>query len=105
MERKRHALRVEDFHPLHYAILQTLPQEGSVLGYRKLTLSARQITRELNKSVSADQRLSSSEVAAALISLRFGGYVVSLRTARSGSAQGWQRTAKGLQALPQEGSA
>lgn len=82
--------------PLDYAILATLPPEGSMLGYHVLAVPVRGITTELKKS---DENLTSTAVAGRVSLLHQLGYVAGATILPVAKGRGWQITPKGQKVL------
>lgn len=88
---------------LDYAILDTLAEDGTKLGFTLIAKQAAGIVRDLNAQLPIDApkeaRVTSASINGRLRTLKLGGYVVDHTVQPVGKGQGWQRTPKGTRLL------
>lgn len=74
------------------AILRTLPDEGSRVGYKKIFATSTYVTKTLNQGVPREGQISAAELGARLRLLARYGYVVGVGQSLTGRVEGYQRT-------------
>lgn len=81
--------------PVDFAIIENLPAEGSVLGYHVLAATVTMLAEKLNKGVPVEGQVTSTDLAARLVSMRSAGYVTPVNVMGAKQRNGWQRTRQG----------
>lgn len=84
--------------PVDFALLEMLPDEGQMLGYKPIALQVTSI-----KERPGFEEFSGGQIAGRLKSLEFQGLAVTQVTLPLGRGLGWQRTAKGREMLAKNG--
>lgn len=84
--------------PIDIALLELLPDEGQMLGYKPIALQVRSILRRPEF-----EGVSGTQIAGRLKSLQFQGYTCTQVTLPTQGGLGWQRTAKGRELLNKNG--
>lgn len=84
--------------PVDFALLEMLPDEGQMIGYKPIALQVASI-----KDRPGFEEFSGGQIAGRLKSLEFQGFVVTQVTLPLGQGLGWQRTSKGKEILAKNG--
>lgn len=84
--------------PVDFAILEILPDEGQMIGYKPIALKVRSIAER-----PGFEDFTGNAIGGRLKSMEFQGLVVTQVTLPLGGGLGWQRTAKGRQLLERNG--
>jgi hypothetical protein len=84
--------------PVDYALLELLPDEGQMIGYKPIALQVGSI-----KNRPGFEEITGNQIAGRLKSMNFQGLTVTQFTLPTQGGMGWQRTAKGKEALRQNG--
>ena len=84
--------------PVDYALLQLLPDEGQMIGYKPIALKVASI-----KEHPGFEEFSGNQIAGRLKALSFLGYTVTQVTLPLQGGLGWQRTAAGRALLEKNG--
>lgn len=83
-------------HPVDLALLRTLPEEGSSLGFHVIAKTNAHLLKEMNDlQPNGAPDLTHDYVASRLRSMHVAGLVTKVPVAGVGSGNGWQRTLKG----------
>lgn len=86
--------------PIDLALLELLPDEGQMIGYKPIALQVRSIARR-----PGFEEISGNQLAGRLKSLEKQGYVCTQITLPTQGGLGWQRTSKGKELLARNGKA
>lgn len=81
-----------------YALLELLPDEGQMIGYKPIALQVRSI-----KERPGFEDISGNQIAGRLKHMQFLGLVVTQITLPTQGGLGWQRTTAGRQRLERNG--
>lgn len=84
--------------PIDYALLEALPDEGQMIGYKAIALQVASI-----KERPGFDEFSGNQIAGRLKSMQFQGLTCTQITLPLQRGLGWQRTAKGKEALAKNG--
>lgn len=84
--------------PIDYALLELLPDEGQMIGYKPIALQVKSITHR-----PGFEEISGNQIAGRLKSMFYQGLTVTQVTLPTQGGMGWQRTAKGKEALRENG--
>lgn len=86
--------------PIDLALLELLPDEGQMIGYKPIALQVKSIQKR-----PGFEEISGNQIAGRLKSMQFQGYTCTQITLPTQSGLGWQRTAKGRELLAKNGKA
>ena len=84
--------------PVDLAILEILPDEGQMIGYKPIALQVKSI-----QGRPGFQEFSGNQIAGRLKSMQHQGYTCTQVTLPTQMGLGWQRTAKGKELLAKNG--
>lgn len=83
-------------HPLDFAILERLPDEGAMLGWHVIAMPVVALVKELNKGVEKEGQVTGPQVTGRIVSMDHAGYVKVTSMLGNRTQKGWQRTAAGV---------
>lgn len=84
--------------PVDYALLEILPDEGQMIGYKPIALQVASI-----KGRPGFEEFTGNQIAGRLKSMQFQGLTVTQVTLPLQGGLGWQRTSAGRQTLERNG--
>lgn len=84
--------------PIDLALLELLPDEGQMIGYKPIALQVKSIQRR-----PGFEDISGNQIAGRLKSMQFQGLTCTQITLPTQNGLGWQRTAKGRELLASNG--
>jgi hypothetical protein len=84
--------------PIDFALLEALPDEGQMIGYKPIALQVASI-----KERAGFEEFSGNQIAGRLKSMQHQGLTVTQVTLPIQRGLGWQRTAKGKEVLNKNG--
>jgi hypothetical protein len=90
---------ITEFMPLDVAILKMLPVEGSTLGYSHLGIQVTDLTKQLNKNVPVEHRVTADRVSGRTKTLELLGLVTRVTVQPAQKGKGLQITPRGQEAL------